>query len=646
MRALVIITWILFLCFSNTCHGQSNFDQYNTMNIVSDLVSFAPVSMTWKLPAQVQVEMNDGLNNLHEEKFEVAIQNFTNVLKSDSSIWTARYYRGVAQKRIGKFTRAIFDLEKVATSNPTFMEGLIELGKAYHLNGDVSQAQKLFIKAKGLAKSSPVPSYQLGVLMMANQNGIEAKKSFEESLAIDSTFTPSKVYLAVLYQQEGQSTKIATTYLSEVIKKDPQNRQALMYRMLINLKENPDTSLQDLNQLIFLMPTDYGLRITRGLILIKQEKYTDAFTDVQKALQATTINQDIFRGHQSKFDQTIDMQSAGYHILSNIYGMDEQSQQRIKKAYCLLLIEKFDEAIAEIRQVKSYKSHAFCLFLVGVAAEYLGDHQLALTSYNSASKLDSDIWDVHKKIAIYESSIQNWKKAEIEFSTALKINQNLKSLYKLRGVARFINENYKGAEEDFTRYLEFDSLDKEAIENRARTYIKLGKIDLATKEYFRANDSTQWTVYNSEEVQTIAELLVESGDTLTAVKTLDRFFTKLWHKPSNDLKFQILLDQRNVELLKSHFEKFLLFAKNHPEVYKEIDTYVIKAACYSRFGEYELANQFFEKAIENNPYNGWIYLYQGKMLLKLGKKRAAIQQFRKSERLGVVEAKKVLTRVK
>jgi tetratricopeptide (TPR) repeat protein len=646
MRALVIITCLSFLIIPDTCHGQSDFDQYYTMNIVSDLLSFAPVSMTWKLPAQAQVEMNDGLNNLHEEKFDVAIQNFTNVLKSDSSIWSARYYRGVAQKRIGKFTRAIFDLKKVITYNPKFIEGLIELGKAYQLNGNISQARVLFTKAKELAKTSPIPSYQLGILHMGNRNGIEAKKSFEESLAIDSTFTPSKVYLAVLYQQAGQSTKIATTYLSEVIKKDPQNRQALMYRMLINLKENPDTSLQDLNQLLFLMPTDYGLRITRGTLLIKQEKYAEAFSDLQKALQATTINQDIFRGHQSKFDQTFDMQSAGYHILANIYGMDEQNQQRVKKAYCLMLVEKFAEAIEVIREVKNYKSYAFCLFLVGVSAEYMGDHSLALTSYNSASKLDSDIWDVHKKIAIYESSIQNWKKAESEFSIALKINQDLKSLYKLRGVARFLTENYKGAEQDFTRYLQFDSLDKEAIENRARTYFKVGKLSLAIKDYFRVVDSTEWNIYDSEKVQTIAELLVESGDTLTAVKTLDRFFSKIWHKPSNDLKFQILLDQRDVELLKSHYEKFLLFAKNHPEVYKEIDTYVIKAACYSRFGEYELANQFFEKAIENNPYNGWIYLYQGKMLLKLGKKRAAIQQFRKSEELGVDEAKRVLTRVK
>lgn len=450
MGTYLRITFLGLMLWPIFCVGQTDFLNQFKGTVISELLSFDSVAVSWNIPGNTQIEMNDGLNNLYEQKFHLAIQNFTNVSNSDSSIWVASYYRGVAFKAEGQTSLAIADFQKVVKQNPNFIEGLLELGKAFQLQANFESAQKSFLRAMQLAPLSIRPIYCLAVLYMQKGMFPESISLFSKSLEIDPNFAPSKIKLSILDIQLGRSKEIALTRLNEVIDKAPANKEAIFCRMLINQIYNQAASMNDLNLLIALVPLDNNLKIMRGLMLIQQEKYSDAFADLQKVLQATTIDQDVFRGHQSALDQTIDIQSAGYHLLANIYGLDEVSQERIKKAYCLLLINKYKDAILEIKAVKKHNSYAFCLFLIGIAEEHMGDHQSAMNSYQAAAKLDSDIWDIHKKIAIYQSNLRNWKEAEIEFSKAISINKNIMSLYKLRGVSRFLVQEYQGASEDFT----------------------------------------------------------------------------------------------------------------------------------------------------------------------------------------------------
>lgn len=140
--------------------------------------------------------------------------------------------------------------------------------------------------------------------------------------------------------------------------------------------------------------------------------------------------------------------------------------------------------------------------------------------------------------------------------------------------------------------------------------------------------------------------MTEKGDTLSAVQLLNRFFIKTWNKSSNDLRFSILLNQQDLGLLRYHLNQFNLFVNKHPEVYKPENTYIINAASYAKFGEFDRANEYFDKAISLYPFNGWIYFYKGRMFLRMGRKKEAIRQFRKSDELGVNEAREALKKIK
>ncbi|MBI1768130.1 MAG: tetratricopeptide repeat protein [Bacteroidetes bacterium] len=500
------------------------------------------------------------------------------------------------------------------------------------------------MKAKAIRSLSPIPLYRLGALSIGVNNGDQARKFFLECLKIEPNFALAKVKLALLDMQIDSKNSIRM--LTEVIEKDPRNKEALFYRYILKQSSDATSALDDLNALIALSPIDYRLRVMRGLMLVKQKDYSLAFSDLKKALQATTINQDVFRGHQSALDQTIDIQAAGYYLIAHMYGLQDADIERIKKAYCLLLVNDYEGAINTVHEVRGYKSNAFCFFLIGIAQEHRGNHQSALSSYQSALKLDPQIWEAHKKVAIYNTSVGKWREAEQEFSAAIALNQDFNSLYKLRGVARFLSEDYQGADQDFTHFLKIDSLDEEAIRGRAEALVKLGKIDQAISEYFKVYDTARMNQFNFEGLEKTVDLMARKGDTLSAIKLLHRFFINTLHRPANDLKFALLLNQQNIQLLKIHLEGFETFVVRHPEVYKPQETYIIKAASYSRLGDFDLAESYFKKAIDFNPYNGWIHIYRGRMYLKMGRKKEAIREWKKSEALGVNEAKEELKKLK
>ncbi|MCS6974085.1 MAG: tetratricopeptide repeat protein [Cyclobacteriaceae bacterium] len=59
---------------------------------------YEKIPVTWKRTGQIQMYFNEGLNSLDEERYDLAVENFTRVIELDNNNWQAYYYRGVALK--------------------------------------------------------------------------------------------------------------------------------------------------------------------------------------------------------------------------------------------------------------------------------------------------------------------------------------------------------------------------------------------------------------------------------------------------------------------------------------------------------------------------------------------------------------------
>jgi tetratricopeptide (TPR) repeat protein len=617
------------------------FDTYSQLNLRGELIAYVNVPVTWNQTGNIQLELNDGLNNLSKGSFGAAAANFSNVLKLDSTLSYARYYKGAALKSSGELRASLKEFQVLIDDGSGFFEAFLEQGKVNMLLLNFNEGIRLFGVAKRVDPSSPWPDYFLGIMHMMAGDFKNSVPFFEKSLQLDETCFRAKNKLAFAKSRLNEETA-ALRLLNETLQKHSNNTEALTMRAQLTSSKDPMAAILDLNTVVLSAPKDYYSLILRGLIQTKMKNYAPAFSDFRKVLQDNPINEALFKGHETPLDNAFDLQYAGYHLLANMYGFDEENMELIKASYCLLFVKDFYQAIKTIKEVTGYRNHAFCLLLLGLAYEGFGDHENALKTYERTLKIDDKIWNVHMKIAIYRSSQGNWPEAEREFSKAIDIKRDFASLYKLRGVARFELQRYQDAESDFDEYLRTDSLDHEAINNRVETYVQLKKYKRAITDYLKANDTTRWGRYDIDKFKKISKWMLAIGDTVQAVNLAHRLFLKSSEKDANDLKFVILLAQKDNKLLMLHFKHFSKFAEDHPEIYFPENTWIIKAATYSKLGDYVRAEYYFEKAKDFHRDNPWFYYYRAKMFAKQGRIKEARNDFRLANDLGMDEARNEL----
>lgn len=631
---------ILFLLFFLQ-HHISNAQ----INLREELMTYTEINVHWNQAGEIQKELNDGLNNLHEGKFSVAANNFSRVIELDSSLAYARYYKAIALKSFGQPQAALNELKTLVEEGSGFFEAFIEQSKILILIQKLNESKEILKIAKRVQPSSALPDYLQGIVHLCVSDFSGSLPFFQKSLQIDSGFFQAKNKLAFSMYQLNQQ-KEALKLLNDVIRKQNKNIEALAIRGRIYSSHLPGVAILDLNKVLVLSPGDYSSRVLRGVMHTKLKNYPLAFADFQKVLNENPINEGFFKGEETPLDEAFDLQSIGYELMANMYGLPAEDLEKVKTAYCLLFVREFQEARLIMEAVVKKNSQAFCLLLLGLAYERAGDHGNALKTYEKTINLGDATWVAHKKVAIYKSSQGNWLESEKEFSKAIDLKPDFFSLYKLRGITRYMLSRYVGAESDFDRYLAIDSVDKQAINNRSEVYAQQKRFKLAVRDYFKANDTARLNSYQFEKVKRVSDWMLATGDTIQAVDFVHRFFLKTWSKEANDWKFVILLSQQNKDLMLTHFKHFQSFANRPQKLYLPEQTWLLTAASYSMLGDYEDAKVFFEKAMDVNRYNPWFYYYRAKLAAKLGRVRDAIKDLKLADELGMIEAQNELKRIR
>ena len=474
----------------------------------------------WNMAGHIQTDLNAGLTDLSEDKYRSAIQNFNSAIANDQTCWPAYYYRGIAYKSIRLLDSARLDLEKVAFHVKQW-QVYSQLGEVYHAMLKLDLAEKSYKKAMELAPDQAVPVYQLGKLAFIMRDIKEAKRWLNRCHDVAPNFAKAYVVeglIATLNAAKG--TEESLTYFDKAIALDSACMDALFWRGLTYIQMGQASrGVSDLNVLIRTTPNNIWFLLMRGFLHVELEQFDLAFLDLRKAVMAYPDSEDSFKGEQSPLDKRIDIQFATSYAIRNAYGIHPDAEAHFKKGFCLFLVNRKQEAIDELKKAEKIEHSAVVHFMQGIVYEHMENHLAALQQYSFATGYDKDIFDAHKKRALYFSKLKQYDNALVAYSEMIRIQPELAVTYRLRGLTKIQMNDWSGAIEDLARYNAVGHPNAEALFDIAYAYQQMHNMDSAISMYQKASVVGRRVDY----FEVALKACIQIGDTTRLNQTLDLF---------------------------------------------------------------------------------------------------------------------------
>lgn len=109
-----------------------------------------------------------------------------------------RYYEALSYLGDGQLERGIAILEKVVAVAPHVTAPRIDLGMAYHRQGDMDAAARNLLQALDLNANHPAAHNELGIVYRKTGRFAEAKRHYEAAIAVYPGYHHARRNLAIL----------------------------------------------------------------------------------------------------------------------------------------------------------------------------------------------------------------------------------------------------------------------------------------------------------------------------------------------------------------------------------------------------------------------------------------------------------------
>lgn len=450
----------------------------------SIISGFQKLDFKWNLPGEIQIDMNEGLNYLDEKNYELAQTHLTKVLKYDSSFAPARYYRGVCLKMMRRIKLAQADLVWATKLMPDRPEPFIELGDINVLRYALPKANSNYQKASKLNPSSVVPQFKLGSLALFMRETKRASRFFENCNKIDPKYPDAYLAMGILKFRDLATRKEALPFFSRSIAADSNYAMGYYWRGVSYIMDkNNAKAREEWNRAIQLSPGNTFLLMMRGVLLIELNEFEEAFKDLRKAMQATEVDESQAQFRGTKLDKKIDIQNAANYLVRFGYGLNEDAFVNLKKGYCLMLIDRNEDALSSISNAQAIEPSATAHYLKAVAFRMAARHDSAMNNYTRALALDPNIFDAHKNLAIYKSELYDWKGAYAHLKNMNRIQPGATLTWRLSGLIKYGLKDYYGAIIDLTKYIKVDTADFNCLKTRAAARFEIEDYKGAIGDY-------------------------------------------------------------------------------------------------------------------------------------------------------------------
>ena len=241
--------------------------------------------------------------------------------------------------------------------------------------------------------------------------------------------------------------------LTQVIEQEPKNLDAYFYRAIAkNDLGDYSGAIVDYSKIIIEEP-DADTYYNRGNSRYSIKDFTGAKEDYAKA-----------------------------------YMLDKNFIDALYSLACVKLdLEEFEAATEDFtRVIKTSPDHSKSYTLRAKAYTALKNYQNALEDYNSAIIIEPSV-DTYYNRGVFFMDIKYYELANDDLSIALKANKNNAYAYFYRGASNLFLNKFIDAISDFSKAIEFDSMDFDAYLGLAIAYNEVNDIEKAKQNFDKAN---------------------------------------------------------------------------------------------------------------------------------------------------------------
>jgi putative PEP-CTERM system TPR-repeat lipoprotein len=241
-------------------------------------------AQTFALAAQAYLQTGD---------LAQAEANFSRAARLDPNDTRSRTALALAHIRMGDTDTGVAELQAAAAvGRDTYAD--MALVSLYLRNRDLDRAMKTIDGIEQKQPNRPFTAYLRGQIFQLRKDPVQARRSFEQALAIDAAYLPATTALALLDMAD-QKPEVARKRFEAVLKSDPTNAQALMAIAGIRSREGASNAevAKLFDDAAKLNPNDSGLRVMLIDRYIAQKDFKSAVNAAQDAVAAMPDKPDV-----------------------------------------------------------------------------------------------------------------------------------------------------------------------------------------------------------------------------------------------------------------------------------------------------------------------------------------------------------------
>ncbi len=207
-----------------------------------------------RYPDLVEVRTNLAWNEQQAERYEDAVRDYQQVVKTDPGDLKAHYDFGVSLFRLGKPDEATREFQAALAISPFFVPADDALGSIALQKKDYNQARALFEHALAINPYDYDAHYNLGTLSMLQGQWDAGERHLRVAMRVDSANPEPQIALGELYLKKGDLAKAYTEFL-ESIRLRPKSASAHYDLGLVLQKQNkPNDAANEFRQALAIDP--------------------------------------------------------------------------------------------------------------------------------------------------------------------------------------------------------------------------------------------------------------------------------------------------------------------------------------------------------------------------------------------------------
>ncbi|MCL6584876.1 MAG: tetratricopeptide repeat protein [bacterium] len=243
MKRLKLASLFLMVIFSTSC----SFGKKYLLPKGSDSLAAGQTSIQKEIQPKplegAESYLQAGIEKLHNQDHEAAIQEFKKALILDPHRAEAYYYLALAEQKSGRLDDAAEGYRAAIKADPQLYEAIFNLAAIYSLQGKYDLALDRYYEGLNLMPDDPELHYNMGLCLEHMGKREKAIPEYQKAYQLDPGMVDAYLQLAGLYERQGMLSEAREEY-QKVLKIAPGNEVAQKNLALLSTKAGGEKAAQ------------------------------------------------------------------------------------------------------------------------------------------------------------------------------------------------------------------------------------------------------------------------------------------------------------------------------------------------------------------------------------------------------------------